>query len=152
MLEEIIAAILKYSKADSLKITSTLGIMYFIMSTDKTRAMFMKLANGILKLLFSRIINITLKFTKKGSLFNDILTTMQKAILDNDKDVIEDIKSDVKDIKKGKGVVDLGSRPPMFVNIRRPIDVMVIDKKYLCRRVYYRNIARRRKLRRSLNK
>ena len=152
MLEEIIEAILKYSKADSLKITSTLGIIYFIMSTDKTRAMFMKLANGILKLLFSRIISISLKFTKKGSLFNDILTTLQKAINDNDKDVIEDIKSDVKDIKKGKVAVDLGSRPPMFVSIRRPIDVLILDKKYLSRRVYYRNIARRRKLRRSLNK
>lgn len=149
MVEEILGFILEYSKAQSLKVTSVLGILYLIMRTDKTKALFIKLTNGILRVLFKRIIDVSLKLTKKGSLLNDILTTMNNAIATNDKDTIEDMKTEVNDIKKGKEVIDFTSKPSIFLSLRRPIDVMIVNKKYISRRNFFRNITRRRKLRRT---
>ena len=138
MVEEILGFILEYSKAQSLKVTSVLGILYLI-----------KLTNGILRVLFKRIIDVSLKLTKKGSLLNDILTTMNNAITTNDKDTIENMKTEVNDIKKGKEVIDFTSKPSIFLSLRRPIDVMIVNKKYVSRRNFFRNITRRRKLRRT---
>ena len=147
ILASIFEVVLDHLKTSGLQLGGFLGIFYLCMQNTTLRGATIKIGNAILRVLFSRITSFALKVTNKGSLLNELLLSIQSAIINNDKEKVDE----VKDIKKSSEI-PIYQKPSMFTYIRRPLDVMITSKKLILRRNLFRNIARRRKLRRIQSK
>lgn len=147
-LQALLDILIEYVKGSKVQIGGALSILWVILQNEKLRAFIIKMCNVILRVLFSRITSFALKVTKKGSLLNELLLSIQNAIITNDKEKVDEIKNEVKDIKKSP-ITAIYQKPTMFAEIRKPLDVIVISKKLVLRRNLFRNIARRRRLRRT---
>ena len=151
ILASVFEVVLDHLKTSGLQLGGFLGIFYLCMQNATLRGATIKIGNAILRVLFSRITSFALKVTNKGSLLNELLLSIQSAIINNDKEKVDEIKDEVKDIKKSSEI-PIYQKPSMFTYIRRPLDVMITSKKLILRRNLFRNIARRRKLRRIQSK
>ena len=151
ILASLIEVVLEHLKTSGLQLGGFLGIFYICMQNTTLRGATIKIGNAILRVLFSRITSFALKVTNKGSLLNDLLLSIQNAIINNDKEKVDEIKDEVKEIRKATEI-PIYQKPSMFVYIRRPLDSIITSKKLVVRRNLFRNIARRRKLRRTQSK
>ena len=150
-LQALLDVVIEYIKGSKVQISGARGILWVLLQNEKLRAFAIKICNVILRVLFSRITSFAIKVTKKGSLLNELLLSIQNAIITNDKEKVAEIKSEVNDIKKVPNAA-IYQKPSMFAQVHKPLDVIVISKKLVLRRNLFRNIARRRRLRRTQSK
>ena len=148
MIDEVFELILKFLKDNGYKATGIVGGIYMLSQTIKTKKLVMKIITSILRILFIRIINFTIKVTKEGGVINEITKNIKKALEETDEKKISEIKEEVKENKSNLKNIKLTELRNHF-ELYRPLDAIITDKKLFSRSKFYRNIIRRRKLRRN---
>lgn len=148
VVNELFDLVMSFLQKNGYKAGGLIATIYIIGQTDKTKKIFIKIVTSILRVLFIRVINFTLKVTKEGGVINDVIKDIKKALEETDEKKITEIKEEVKENKANLQNIKLNELRVYF-ELYRPLDAIIIDKKLFSRSKFFRNIIRRRKLRRN---